>query len=131
MVARDPLHRSGRADFPHPARALGNDARAAQRIVMVVASLRRPAVDQPVHAVPGDPAFLTAARERTRPEPTHLKPECRPCGIPWRLAISVHRMLPSAPPYSVGIPELDYAAVYPARTLPCPRFDAALASRSA
>jgi hypothetical protein len=41
-------------------------------------------------------------------------------------------MLPSAFSYSVGIPEeLSYAAEYPARTFPCQRFDAALASGSA
>ena len=49
-----------------------------------------------------------------------------------RLAISAHSMLPSATPYSVGIPEeLSFAAEYPARTFPCQRFDAALASGSA
>ena len=54
----------------------------------------------------------------------------RPRGTPSRLAISVPRMLPSASPYSVGIPELGhFAAEYPARTFPCQRFDAALADR--
>ena len=34
--------------------------------------------------------------------------------------------------YSVGVPgEVAYAAEYPARTFPCQRFDAALASGSA
>jgi hypothetical protein len=40
-------------------------------------------------------------------------------------------MGPSASPYSVAVPELFYAAEYPARTFPCQRFDAALASGSA
>jgi len=41
-------------------------------------------------------------------------------------------MGPSASPYSVGVPEEGtYAAEYPARTFPCQRFDAALASSSA
>jgi hypothetical protein len=45
------------------------------------------------------------------------------------LAISVHRMGPSASPYGVGVPEVcSYAAEYPARTFPCQRFDAALAA---
>ena len=49
-----------------------------------------------------------------------------------RLAISAHRVLPSAFSYSVGIPEgLSFAAQYPARTFPYPRFDAALANGSA
>jgi len=48
------------------------------------------------------------------------------------LAISVHRVLPSAFSYSVGIPkQSSYAAEYPAHMFPCPRFDAALASGSA
>jgi hypothetical protein len=29
MIAHNPLHGSGQADFPHPALALGNDAHAA------------------------------------------------------------------------------------------------------
>ncbi len=49
-----------------------------------------------------------------------------------RLAISAHSMVPSASPYGVGVPEDDsFAAEYPARTFPCQRFDAALASDSA
>src|SRR5207245_545860 len=52
----------------------------------------------------------------------------RRCGRPH----SVHRMGPSASPYGVGVPEEgSYAAEYPARTFPCQRFDAALASGSA
>jgi hypothetical protein len=35
MVAHDPLHGSGRADFPHPALTSGNDAHAAQRERMI------------------------------------------------------------------------------------------------
>ena len=34
-IAHDPLHGSGRADFPHPALTLGDDAHAAQRIRMI------------------------------------------------------------------------------------------------
>jgi len=48
------------------------------------------------------------------------------------LAISVHPMGPSACSYGVSVPEEgSYAAEYPARTSPCQRFDAALASGSA
>jgi hypothetical protein len=48
------------------------------------------------------------------------------------LAIPAHRVQPSAFSYSVGVPKpSSYAAEYPARTFPCPRFDAALASGSA
>jgi hypothetical protein len=41
MIAHNPLHGSGRADFPHPALALGNDAHAAQGIGMHRALSRR------------------------------------------------------------------------------------------
>jgi Carboxypeptidase regulatory-like domain len=51
---------------------------------------------------------------------------------PLHLAVSVHRMRPSASPYSVGVPEkCTFAAEYPARTYPCQRFGVALASGSA
>ncbi len=43
MVAHNPLHRSGRAAFPHPAFALGDDAHAAQWIVMAEGNGRQPA----------------------------------------------------------------------------------------
>ena len=47
MVAHDPLLRFGRAGIPHPALALGDDAHAAQGIVMIDANRREPAIDQP------------------------------------------------------------------------------------
>jgi hypothetical protein len=34
MIGHNPLHGSGRAAFPHPALALGNDAHATQGIGM-------------------------------------------------------------------------------------------------
>jgi hypothetical protein len=34
MISHNPLHGSGRAGFPHPALALGDDAHATQRIGM-------------------------------------------------------------------------------------------------
>jgi hypothetical protein len=41
-------------------------------------------------------------------------------------------MLPSASPYGVGVPKNSiFEAEYPARTFPCQRFKAALASDSA
>ena len=52
MVTHNPLHRSGRADFPHPAPALGDDAEAAQGIVMIDAGRREPAINQPPHCGP-------------------------------------------------------------------------------
>ena len=59
-VAHDPLRGSGRADFPHPALTLGNNAHAAQRIRMIDANRMQPASNEPMHSFPGDMAVLTA-----------------------------------------------------------------------
>src|SRR5207253_253419 len=40
---------------------------------------------------------------------------------------ATHRVWPSASPYSVGAPERDFAAEYPACTFPCQRFTLVLA----
>lgn len=61
MVTHDPLHGSGRADFPHPALALGDDDHASQRIRMLDANRREAAVNQPPHPVPRDTPVLTTA----------------------------------------------------------------------
>jgi hypothetical protein len=75
VIAHDPLHGSGRADFPHPALTSGNDAHAAQWIRMIYACGRQPTVDQASHSVPTDVAVLATARERLVPEQACLKPE--------------------------------------------------------
>src|SRR6267378_4442891 len=75
MVAHYPLHRSGRAAFPHPALASGNDAKPAQRIRMTDASRGQPAVDKPPHPVPEHATGLTPSRQRTMPEPADLEPK--------------------------------------------------------
>jgi hypothetical protein len=73
MIAHNPLHGSGRADFPHPALALGDDAHATQGIGMTDGRWRQPAGDEAPHAVPKDATVLTAPRQRTMPEPPHLE----------------------------------------------------------
>ena len=50
------------AELPHPALASGDDAKPPQRIRMIDAGRRQPAVDQPRHPVPGDAARLAAPR---------------------------------------------------------------------
>src|SRR6266851_5295228 len=75
MVTHNPLHRSGRAGFPHPALALGDDAKSPERVGMPDAGRGQPAVDEPPHPVPEDAAVLTPARQRTMPEPAHLEPK--------------------------------------------------------
>jgi len=52
MIAPDPLHRSGRAELPHPAPTLGEDAQVHERIRMTDRSPRKPAHNIALHAVP-------------------------------------------------------------------------------
>ena len=106
MVAHNPLHRSGRADFPHPAPALGEDAHAAQRIVMVDANGREPAIDQPPHPVPSNSAVLTSPRQRALPEPASPEPEDvqRRCvhGRPVIAEMSTHHRTQPLPHFRDG-----------------------------
>jgi hypothetical protein len=73
MITHNPLHGSGRADFPHPALALGNNAHAAQGIGMTDGRQWQPASDKASHTIPKDPAILAAPRQRAMPEPSHLE----------------------------------------------------------
>src|SRR5436190_19892310 len=75
MVAHNPLHRSGRAGFPHPAPASGDDAKPPQGIGVADVSGRQVAVNEPPHPVPEDPALLAAPRQRAMPESAHLEAE--------------------------------------------------------
>src|SRR6516162_5079331 len=77
MVAHNPLNRSGRADFPHPALASGDNAEAAQRVGMMDARRGQPAVNKPQHPVPQHPAVLAAPRQGAMPEPDHLESKPR------------------------------------------------------
>ena len=70
MVAHSPLHRSRRAELPHRAPASGDDAKSPQGIGVADAGRRQPAVDEPPHALPGQPGLLAASPERAVPEPT-------------------------------------------------------------
>ena len=56
-IAHDPLPGSGRAGFPHPALALGDNAHAPQRIGMTDRRQRQPASDEAPHAIPEDAPF--------------------------------------------------------------------------
>src|SRR6266436_9491248 len=68
-IAHDPLHGSGRAGFPHPALALGDNAHAAQRIGMTYRGQRQPAGDEAPHAIPENAAVLAPPRQRAMPIP--------------------------------------------------------------
>jgi hypothetical protein len=71
MIAHNPLHGSGQAEFPHPALALGEDAQAMQGIGMTDGRHGQPASDEAPHAVPEYAAVLTAPRQRAVPEPPY------------------------------------------------------------
>src|ERR1700741_2645255 len=71
MIAHNPLHGSGQADFPHPALALGDTAHAAQGIGMTDGRQRQPASDEAPHAIPKDASVLATPRQRAMPEPSH------------------------------------------------------------
>ena len=73
MIAYSPLHGSGRAAFPHPALASGDDAKVAQRIGVTDACGWQPAVEESIHPVPPD--LLTTARQGAMPETPDLEPE--------------------------------------------------------
>jgi len=69
MIAHNPLHGSGRAGFPHPALALGDNAHATQGIGMTDRRQRQPASDEAPHAIPEDAAVLAPPRQRAMPKP--------------------------------------------------------------
>jgi hypothetical protein len=83
------LHGSGRVDFPRAAVALGNSARAAQRISMTDGRPGQPASDQRPHAVPEDATVLAAPRQRAVPEPAHWEPKS-----PQRGGVQGHSAVP-------------------------------------
>ena len=92
MIAHNPLHGSGQADFPHPALTLGDNAHAAQRIRMTDNGQGQPAGDEAPHAIPKDTAILTAPRQRAMPEPPHLEPK-----YVQRILVQGHPVVPDVP----------------------------------
>src|SRR6266404_3947071 len=91
-IAHDPLHGSGRAGFPHPALALGDNAHAPQRIGMTDRRQRQPASDETPHAIPQYAAVLAAPRQRAVPEPTYLEPK-----NPQRRCVHGHAVISNVP----------------------------------
>src|SRR2546427_5113670 len=89
MIAHNPLHGSGRAGFPHPALALGDDAHATQGIGMTDDRQRQPASDEAPHAIPQNAAFLAAPRQRAMPEPPYLGSK-----NPQRVVVPRHTVIP-------------------------------------
>ena len=71
MIAHDPLHRSGRAELPHPAPTLGEDAQAHERIRMTNTSRWEPSRKIAPHAAPRQVVTLTATAQDRPPEIAH------------------------------------------------------------
>jgi hypothetical protein len=90
MIAHNPLHRSGQAVLPHPALALGADARAAQWIGMTDGRQRQPASDAAPHTIPEYPTVLAAPRQRAMPEPSYLGSK-----NPQRVMVPRHTVIPN------------------------------------
>ena len=86
MFAHNPLHGTGRAEFPHPALALGDDAHAAQGIGMTDRRHWQPASDETPHAVPNKrPFWLRRDSARYQSRPTwnrKIHSACRFMGTP-------------------------------------------------
>src|SRR5262245_38324796 len=74
-IARNPLHRSGRAALPHPALASGDDAKSPEGIGVTNACRRQPPLKKPAHPLPGDIPRMTAPRQGAVPEPAYQVPE--------------------------------------------------------
>jgi hypothetical protein len=70
MIAHDPLHRSGRAELPHPAPTLGEDAQAHERIRMTNPSRWKPSRNIAPHAVPRQVVTLAATSQYRPPQVT-------------------------------------------------------------
>ena len=98
-ITDHPLHRSGRAGLPHPAPALGDDAKSLQGIGVTHADLRQVAVDQAVHSFPQDAALLAAATERSMPESRDLESETAN-----RLAVHGHGVITHVPLHDAAKP---------------------------
>jgi hypothetical protein len=87
-----PPHRSGQADFPHPALASGGDAQTARGIRMADTGRRQPATDEHQKRIGSQP------RELTFPEYSNGVPRLR-AGVKGldRLAATMPPLTPTAP----------------------------------
>jgi hypothetical protein len=67
-IARDPLHRSGRAQLAHPAPTSSESAKARERGRLTDTGRRKPPSDVPSHAAPREAMPLTAASQGLPPQ---------------------------------------------------------------
>ena len=70
LTARPP-HRSGQADFPHPALASGSDAQTARGIGIADAGRRQIRGDEPLHSLPLHATMLASPAQCAMPEVAH------------------------------------------------------------
>jgi hypothetical protein len=68
-LASRPPHRSGRADFPHPAPASESDAQSRGWIRMADVDGRKPPRDVVVHPIPTESGSLTSTIKGSFPKP--------------------------------------------------------------
>jgi hypothetical protein len=99
MIAHDPLHRSGRAELPHPAPTLGEDAQAHERIRMTNTSRWKPSRNIAPHAAPRQVVTLAATSQYRPPQVTR------------RLAKSAQRRAVHGHPVIAEMPQQDRAQV--------------------
>jgi len=71
MLTQDPLHRAGRAELPHPAPTLGDNAQAHERIRMTNLCRREPALNVAPHAAPRHVVTLAATAQHRPPQVTY------------------------------------------------------------
>jgi hypothetical protein len=84
LVAQRPPHRSVREELPHTALALGNNAKADQRIRMTNTDKREPPVHETFHPIPNQAMFVAPASQYLKPQSTDLLPESRQRGAVHR-----------------------------------------------
>ena len=99
MITHGPLHRSGRAELPHPAPTLGKDAQAHERVRMTDFSRRKPARDVTPDTAPRHVVTLAATAKD------------RPPQIAYRLAKSAQRRAVHRHPVIAEVPQQDRAQV--------------------
>ena len=68
-LAGGPPHRTRRAELPHRALALGNNAQALHRIGVMELGFREPPLRNLVHLLPGGAMALTAPPQRAALQP--------------------------------------------------------------
>jgi hypothetical protein len=97
MIAHGPLRRSGRAELPHPAPTLGEDAETYQRIRLTDRSRRKPPRDITPHAAPRQMVTLTATAQDRAPQVSYCFAESA-----QRRAIHGHPVIRPKPNIDTG-----------------------------